>query len=98
MVHRAGYCFKQNLHDYGRDFQEKKIRGGHKGYVTQLTATSENENDEAALESLRTSWRKKEHLKQLDDKILELVSKEEADTQPKSIMPENSCKLVKPVL
>ena len=58
--------------------RKRKIRGGHKGYVTQLTATIENENDEAALESLKNQLEEKKIiLKQLDDEILELVSKED---------------------
>ena len=58
--------------------RKRKIRGGHKGYVTRLTATIENENDEAALESLKNQLEEKKIiLKQLDDEILELVSKED---------------------
>ena len=58
--------------------RKRKIRGGHKGYATQFTATIENENDEAALESLKSQLEEKKIiLKQLDDEILELASKED---------------------
>ena len=63
--------------------RKRKIRGGHRAYVTQLIATIDNENDEAALESLKSQLEeKKSNLKQQDDEILELVSK--ADDEEES--------------
>ena len=60
--------------------RKRKIRGGHRAYVTQLIATIDNENDEAALESLKSQLEeKKSNLKQQDDEILELVSKADDD-------------------
>ena len=56
--------------------RKRKIRGGHSAYVTQLITTIDNENDEAALKSLKSQLEeKKSNLKQQDDEILELVSK-----------------------
>ena len=60
--------------------RKRKIRGGHRGYVAQLIAQIENENDEIKLEGLKAQLEeKKSLLKQLDEQILDLISIEDDD-------------------
>ena len=55
--------------------RKRKIRGGYRGYVSQIIAKIGDENDETTLEGLVTQLEEKRAtLRKLDDEILELIS------------------------
>ena len=55
--------------------RKRKIRGGYRGYVSQIIAKIGDENDETTLEGLVTQLEEKRAtLRKLDEEILELIS------------------------
>ena len=55
--------------------KKRKVRGGHRGYVTQLLVQLEETADETTLREIEEQLQeKREVLKRLDEEILEIIS------------------------
>ena len=60
--------------------KKRKVRDGHRGYVTQLLAQLEGTADETTLREIEEQLQeKREVLKRLDEEILEIISGDKED-------------------